>query len=71
MWSGISGQNFSPLYWILERMNAISYCDILEHIMIPEVLNNDYTTSSSKQVTCLQGDIVSSLSLSLFYMPSF
>lgn len=42
VWSCMSSAGIGTLHRIPGRLNAVSYCDILEHVMIPEVLDHHF-----------------------------
>lgn len=42
VWSCFSAKNIGPLHRINGRLDALSYVDILEHVMIPDVLDNHF-----------------------------
>ena len=42
VWSCFSVKKLGPLHFIDGRLNGESYCDILEHVMIPDALDNHF-----------------------------
>ena len=43
VWSCMSRKGIGPLHRISRHFDGIMYCDLLEHVMIPEVLENHFS----------------------------